>query len=471
MTAPQPQQFPLRGSNKAPHWTWKGPEDNFTLSIFFDEVERTCRSIGKADDKDFIDAAILYTDPSARELWGRLPETRAATPDWTVFKTQCYSYYPKANKTDRYTSAHLRQVAEYLQKIPIQTLDDFGRYDRHIMTIGLDLLQRTTPLIHKAELNYFYSRGIHPALQMHIIQRLSLMHPNHQPGEPFDYELVQAAAKYILESQLSPYGNLPMMYPPQMYQYESPQMGIPASYPTWQMPAPAMPLQMYTDPTPQVHHAPPQPKLSMEEVIKALTDMDSGAYVNPYQTHSRYPMFPTQPPAPLQPSVAPQFSAPIPEVASPAAPPVVKQEVTMGDLLMAINRLVEGGVAGGANANRKCAYDACDKKWRDCDNRRADQDKGLIKYDSNTKRTVMPDETEIPRGAGIMRDRVFKWHADKNAPAQMSANLLTMKKQTQETYQIPEIKYPSSFPSFGTPQPVHTITPSHWLEIQFLWDL
>ncbi len=268
MTAPQPQQFPLRGSSKAPHWTWKGPEDNFTLSIFFDEVERTCRSIGKADDKDFIDAAILYTDPSARELWGRLPETRAATPDWTVFKTQCYSYYPKANKTDRYTSAHLRQVAEYLQKIPIQTLDDFGRYDRHIMTIGLDLLQRTTPLIHKAELNYFYSRGIHPALQMHIIQRLSLMHPNHQPGEPFDYELVQAAAKYILESQLSPYGNLPMMYPPQMYQYESPQMGIPASYPTWQMPAPAMPLQMYTDPTPQVHHAPPQPKLSMEEVIK-----------------------------------------------------------------------------------------------------------------------------------------------------------------------------------------------------------
>ncbi|PBL01896.1 hypothetical protein ARMGADRAFT_861228, partial [Armillaria gallica] len=44
-----------------------------------------------------------------------------------------------------------------------------------------------------------YSKGIHPALQMHIIQQLSLMHPNQQPGEPFDYELVQAAAKYILE--------------------------------------------------------------------------------------------------------------------------------------------------------------------------------------------------------------------------------------------------------------------------------
>ncbi len=134
-----------------------------------------------------------------------------------------------------------------------------------------------------------------------------------------------------------------------MYQYELPQMSIPASYPTLQIPAPAMPLQIYTDPTPQVHHAPPQPKLSMEEVIKALTDMDSGAYVNPYQTHSRYPMFPTQPPAPPQPSVAPQLSAPIPEVASPAAPPVVKQEVTMGDLLMAINCLVEGGVAGGVS--------------------------------------------------------------------------------------------------------------------------
>ncbi len=35
-----------------------------------------------------------------------------------------------------------------------------------------------------------------------------------------------------------------------------------------------------------------------------------------------------------------------------------------------------------------------------------------------------------------------------------------MKKQTQGTYQIPEIKYPSSFPSSGTQQPIHTITPS-----------
>ncbi|PBL01508.1 hypothetical protein ARMGADRAFT_1073788 [Armillaria gallica] len=285
------------------------------------------------------------------------------------------------------------------------------------------------------------------------------MHPNQRPGEPFDYELVQAAAKYILESQLLPYGNLPMMYPPQMYQYGSPQMGIPASYPTLQMPAPAMPLQIYTDPTPQAYHTPPQPKLSMGKVIQALNNMNSGAYVNPYQTHSSYPMFPTQSPASPQLFVALQPSAPISEVASPAAP-VVKQEVTMGDLLMAINRLVEGGVAGGANVNRKCAYDACDKRWRDCNNRRADQDKGLIKYDSNTKRTVVPDGTEIPRGAGIICDRVFKWHADKNALAQMSANLLTMKNQIQGTYQISEIKCPSSFPSFRTSQPVHTITPS-----------
>ncbi len=162
----------------------------------------------------------------------------------------------------------------------------------------------------------------------------------------------------------------------------------------------------------------------MGKVIKALTDMNSGAYVNPYQTHGRYPMFPMQPPAPPQPFVPPQPSAPIPEVASPAALSVVKQEVTIGDLLMAINHLVEGGVAGEANANCTCLYDACDKRWRDCNNCRADQDKGLIKYDSNAKRTVMPDGAEIPRGAGIMHDHVFKWHADKNAPAQMSANLL-----------------------------------------------
>ncbi len=70
-----------------------------------------------------------YTLSSARELWGRLPGARAATPDWTVFKTECFLYYPKENVTDHYTPAYLWQVEHYLQKMPIQTLGDFGQYD------------------------------------------------------------------------------------------------------------------------------------------------------------------------------------------------------------------------------------------------------------------------------------------------------------------------------------------------------
>ncbi len=216
-------------------------------------------------------------------------------------------------------------------KMPIQTLDDFGQYDWHIITIGLDLLQRTTPLFPRQTSTIFMAREfiqhfrcISSSVYLLYIQTSSLV--NH-----LTMSLSRQHPSTFWRVNSHPYINLPMMYLSQMYQYESPPMGIPASYPTLQMPAPAMPLQIYTDPTPQVHHAPPQSKLSMGEVIKALTDMNSGPYVNLYQAYSRYPMFPTQPPAPPQPSVAPQPSAPIPEVASPAAPPVVKQEVTMGD--------------------------------------------------------------------------------------------------------------------------------------------
>ncbi|PBK60349.1 hypothetical protein ARMSODRAFT_898143, partial [Armillaria solidipes] len=135
------QQLPLRGSNKAPHWVWRGPEDNTTLPVFLDEVERTCRSVGKTDDKDFINASILYTDPSASELWKQLPAAKAASPVWANFKTQCFSYYPKSNVTNHYSPVHLEQAVQRLRMVPIHTLDDFGRYNRFIMAIGLDLRQ------------------------------------------------------------------------------------------------------------------------------------------------------------------------------------------------------------------------------------------------------------------------------------------------------------------------------------------
>ncbi|SJK99638.1 uncharacterized protein ARMOST_02946 [Armillaria ostoyae] len=61
----------------------------------------------------------------------------------------------------------------------------------------------------------------------------------------------------------------------------------------------------------------------------------------------------------------------------------------------------------------------------------------------------MPDGTEIPKGYGAARDQVIKWHSDKNTPAPAAVNLISANRPiVQEKATIPEIIYPSHFPSY-----------------------
>ncbi len=150
----QNQQLPIRGSGKAPSWGWKGPEDSITLPVFFDEVEQTCESVGQQTDWQYIQAAILYADPTAADLWQRLSQANPAnqaTATWDAFKEECYGFYLKSNKTRRYTPAHLEEAARILRASPISTLDEFGHFDRYIQNIGLDVTAGTSPLMSKHE--------------------------------------------------------------------------------------------------------------------------------------------------------------------------------------------------------------------------------------------------------------------------------------------------------------------------------
>ncbi|KAK0435235.1 uncharacterized protein EV420DRAFT_1653356 [Desarmillaria tabescens] len=456
------QQLPLRGSSKAPSWTWRGAEDNIILPIYFDEVEHTCKSVGMTKDEEYIAAAILYADPGSAELWKNIPAVKAA--NWKNFKTQCYTYYPKANVTNCYSSVHLEQAVQHLQNMPIYTLDDFGRYDRHIMAIGLDLRKGQSPLISAHELNRHYINGIHPMLRVQIDQRLAVLHPNQDPAIPFDYENVKTAAKYILESQRSPYINPTMMYQAPFMPYGVPSLGYPNSLSMPYMPAPSIPQQQPINPgyaSPQVFA---QPTSSMADAVKALTNMNSGGQLNSYYPPYGYPGYPMQPPtsmlpwgapqplAPSQPATTAQSFSPMPEIAPPAPQPAIKTEFE--ERLLKLEKL--------ATTARKCAYDGCDKRWKDCDNRRADQKKELIKWDYATKRTLMPDGTEIPKGSGNARDRVLRWHADHKTTTPVMVNMLTTGGgATQKNTSIPEICYPPHIPATSKQSSFQsTITPS-----------
>ncbi|SJL10264.1 uncharacterized protein ARMOST_13648 [Armillaria ostoyae] len=265
---------------------------------------------------------------------------------------------------------------------------------------------------------------------------------------------------YILESQRSPYVNPMAMLLPPLMPYGVPSLNYTNPLST-QYATSGLPQPIHADPNMMNQLVAPQSLPSMADGIKALTESNSGGYLNrlyPQYGYQNYSMpalaqpqpysapqslLPPQPPMPLQ------SSAPIPEPAPSATIAAVKQEDALGGLVAALKTIVEESIARGSNANRKCAYDGCDKRWKDCENRRADQDKGWIKWDPVARKTLMPDGTEIPKGYGAARDRVIKWHSDKNTPAPAAVNLISANRPiVQEKSTIPEIIYPSHFPSY-----------------------
>ncbi len=388
----QNQQLPIRGSGKAPSWGWKGSEDSITLPVFFDEVEWTCKSIGQQMDWQYIQAAILYADPTAADLWRRLSQANPAnqaTATWNAFKEECYGFYLKSNETRSYMPAHLEEAARILRASPISTLDEFGRFDRYIQNIGLDVTAGTSPLMSKHEYARMYISAIYPMLQMMIDQQLMVLFPNQNPVEE-----VRKAAKCMLESYRSPYVNPAPAFSP--YTGVEQQASAPAPQYT-QLPAVA-PLPPYGQ---QQMMMPGGSILDMIEQLSKVTAVGPPlTYYNPY----RFPLY------------SPQLQAAAPQAVQQQtivqpADATVKTESSMEEWLLAvIQKLVDKG-----RANKRCRYDGCEIGYKECVSKKADMDKGLVKFNHIKQKLVMPDGSELPKGSGYLRPQVEKWHEERRS--------------------------------------------------------
>ncbi len=96
-------------------------------------------------------------------------------------------------------------------------------------------------------------------------------------------------------------------------------------------------------------------------------------------------------------------------------------------LLAAIQKLVDKG-----GANKRCGYDGCEIGYKECVAKKADMDKGLIKFDHIKRKLVMLDGSELPKGSGYLRPRVEKWH-EEHRSASASINMTA----TQHGYGMP----------------------------------
>ncbi len=107
-------------------------------------------------------------------------------------------------------------------------------------------------------------------------------------------------------------------------------------------------------------------------------------------------------------------------------------------------------------------YDGCEIRYKECVAKKADMDKGLIKFDHIKWKLVMPDGSELPKGSGYLRPRVEKWHEERRS-ASTSINMIA----TQHGYGMPAgVVYPQGFvPRWEIPAPSPRFTPSQLMSL------
>ncbi|KAK0236486.1 hypothetical protein EDD85DRAFT_954356 [Armillaria nabsnona] len=356
-------------------------------------------------DWQYIQATILYADPTAADLWQRLSQSNLANQaiaTWDAFKEECYGFYLKSNETRRYTPAHLEEAARILRASLISTLDEFGRFDRYIQNIGLDVMAGTSLLMSKHEP---MARGFIP-----------------KPKPSGTFPSRRAFLPYTGVEQQAPVPTLPYAQPPAV-----------APLPPYRQQQMMMPGGSISD--------------MIDQLSKATAAGLPLTYYNPYG----FPSYLPQPQAAAPQAVQQQT------IMQPAEATVKTESLMEERLLAAIQKLVNKG-----GANKRCRYDGCEVGYKECVAKKADMDKGLIKFDHIKRKLVMPDGSELPKGSGYLRPRVEKWH-EEHRGASTLINMIS----TQHRYGMSAgVVYLQGFgPKTGNTSAFATVTPSQLMSL------
>ncbi len=151
---------------------------------------------------------------------------------------------------------------------------------------------------------------------------------------------------------------------------------------------------------------------SISDMIDQLSKVTAAGlplvYYNPYGFPSYSPQLQTVAPQAVQQQMIIQ-----------PAEATIKTESSMEEwLLAAIQKLVNKG-----GANKRCRYDGCEIRYKDCIAKKADMAKDLIKFNHIKQKLIMPDGSELPKGSGYLRPRVEKWH-EEHRGASASINMI-----------------------------------------------
>jgi hypothetical protein len=190
MTTPS---MPSRFNTSAPKFD---PDQPHELLRYFEELDASFKKCSIVDDTEKKLMAKRYLNCNSDDLWGQLPEYKAAH-SYEEFVKAIRALYPGANEGEKWTIADMDKTIGERARLKIINITDLGEYHRCFLAITTFLISKGD--ISEVEQSRAFIRGIQPDLWECIYSRLQIKQPDHGIDDHYKLADIYSAAKFILQ--------------------------------------------------------------------------------------------------------------------------------------------------------------------------------------------------------------------------------------------------------------------------------
>jgi aspartyl protease/uncharacterized protein DUF4100 len=186
--------MPSRGERSAPTVDISRPR---TLIRFFKELEPLFARAGITTEQDKKEQVVKYVDMELEDVWERYPEFKDNAKTYNDFKKAIIAHYPEASGEYMYSPKDLDILIVERFRNGIRTLDELTDFHNKFEAITSWLKDGTH--ITEQEASRAYVKAFQPYFWDLIENRLSILHPNVHPYDPYPMKDVYDVARAILQ--------------------------------------------------------------------------------------------------------------------------------------------------------------------------------------------------------------------------------------------------------------------------------
>ena len=187
--------LPTRREETAPSFLNDQPDE---LERYFEDLHTLFTRHNIADQQDRKEVACRYTSICTEQLWKTTSAWSDPAQSFDNFKTEVSKLCPSALGSQSHTLQELERTIARCARIGIQSSAELGEYYHQYLLITRYLIAWNS--ISAIEQLWYFFRGLSPALEACIRERLQQKFVNHLPDDPYPLSNVFEAAKYVIMS-------------------------------------------------------------------------------------------------------------------------------------------------------------------------------------------------------------------------------------------------------------------------------